>query len=224
MSNHVSWPLLRAKIREHKLYIVNIGRKIFLLALAIIVSTQISVAQTELEIGASAPKMDQKIEDYTGRTVTLSEAAQRNGLIVVFSCNTCPRVAQMESRYLDLSNFAKSNQIGMIALNPNERTRDRGESMDEMKKRANKMSYNFSYALDKDHIIADAFGATITPQVFLFNSEMKLVYKGAIDDNPKSASEIKQNYLVTAIEELISGRQVAKSSTKAVGCLIKRKE
>ncbi len=217
-------PLIEAKIREHKLYIVNVSRKVFLIALAVIVSTQISVAQTELEIGAGAPKMDQKMEDYTGRTVTLSEAAQRNGLIVMFSCNTCPRVAQMESRYVDLSNFARSNQIGMIALNPNERARDRGESMDEMKKRANKMNYNFYYALDKDHIIADAFGATTTPQVFLFNSDMKLVYKGAIDDNPKSASGVKQNYLITAIEEVIGGKEVVKTSTKAVGCLIKRKQ
>lgn len=192
--------------------------------LVIFVSTQVSLAQSELEIGASAPKLDQKLEDYTGRTVTLSEAAQRNGLIVLFSCNTCPRVAQMESRYVDLSNFAKSNQIGMIALNPNERIRDRGESMDDMKKRANKMNYNFYYALDKDHIIADAFGATITPQVFLFNNEMKLVYKGAIDDNPKLASGVKQNYLITAIEEVIGGKEVVKTSTKAVGCLIKRKQ
>lgn len=190
--------------------------------LVIFVSTQVSLAQSELEIGASAPKLDQKLEDYTGRTVTLSEAAQRNGLIVLFSCNTCPRVAQMESRYVDLSNFAKSNQIGMIALNPNERIRDRGESMDDMKKRANKMNYNFYYALDKDHVIADAFGATITPQVFLFNNEMKLVYKGAIDDNPKSASGVKQNYLITAIEEVMGGKQVTKSSTKSEGCTIKR--
>ncbi len=183
-----------------------------------------SNAQSALRIGAKAPQVNQKVEDYSGRTITLSEAAQRNGLIVLFSCNTCPWVARWEDRYVETSNYAKVNQIGMIALNSNERIRERGESMEDMKKRANKKGYNFYYALDKDNIIADAFGASDTPQVFLFNQNLELVYSGAIDDSPNSASGVKENYLRVAMDQMISGKKVAKTSTNSVGCPIKRKE
>ena len=178
----------------------------------------------ELKLGAAAPLTDLKMDDVSNRSISLAEAAKDNGLLVIFSCNTCPWVARWEDRYLDLANITTQNNVGMIALNPNERIRDRGESMDDMKKRAEKKGYTFFYALDKDHKVADAFGATRTPHIFLFDKDMKLVYRGAIDDNANDATKVKEYFLKDAIEAMVGGTAVVKPSTKSLGCTIKRTE
>ncbi|MEX0721492.1 MAG: thioredoxin family protein [Balneolaceae bacterium] len=177
-----------------------------------------------LEIGDKAPLVNQRVEDTSGRTLTLSEVAGRNGLMVIFSCNTCPWVTKWENRYNELSALAGSNGIGVIALNPNERIRNRGESMVDMKKRAQKQSYNFPYALDEDHKLADAFGATRTPEVFLFDSNLRLVYHGAIDDNADNASQVESAYAKDAINALIAGSEIDTQETRSLGCTIKRSE
>lgn len=178
----------------------------------------------ELKLGAVAPLTDLKMDDVSNRSISLAEAAKDNGLLVIFSCNTCPWVARWEDRYLDLASITTQNNVGMIALNPNERIRDRGESMDDMKKRAEKKGYTFFYALDKDHKVADAFGATRTPHIFLFDKDMKLVYRGAIDDNANDATKVKEYFLKDAIEAMVAGTAVVKPSTKSLGCTIKRTE
>lgn len=177
-----------------------------------------------LEIGDKAPETDQEVVDTSGRTLSLEGVAGENGLLVMFTCNTCPWVAKWEDRYNGLAQLAEANDIGMIALNPNERIRNRGESMEDMRKRAQKMGYDFPYALDQDHIIADAFGATRTPEIFLFDGNMTLVYHGAIDDNANDANAVDATYAVDAINELISGNDIAVQETKSLGCTIKRTE
>ncbi|HCZ08434.1 MAG TPA: thioredoxin family protein, partial [Flavobacteriales bacterium] len=78
------------------------------------------------------------------------------------------------------------------------------------------------YVVDREHKLADAFGARTTPHVFLFDSEFRLVYRGSIDDNVNSAAEVKENYLTDAISRMIEGKKVKPAVTKALGCSIKR--
>jgi peroxiredoxin len=178
-------------------------------------------AVDELAIGAKAPLTDIEVKDVSGKTLTLQEVAKENGLLVNFSCNTCPWVGAWEDRYNPIANLAKENNIGVIALNPNASIRDGGESMDDMKARAEKSNYQFYYALDKNAQLAEAFGATRTPHIFLFNSDMELVYKGAIDDNAKSAENVEEPYLKNAIKNLAAGKKIEPNSTKSLGCTIK---
>ncbi len=179
-------------------------------------------AQRSLSIGSEVPMLDHSVEDINGRTITLSQTAQQNGLLVVFSSNTCPMVSRWEDRIKAIANSARLNNIGMIVLNPNERIRDRGESLNDMKRRATKQTYNFLYAMDKDHVIADAFGATRTPEIFLFNGTMKLVYKGSIDDNANNPAAVKNQYVEDAIQALVSGNEVGITNSAPKGCPIKR--
>ncbi len=196
--------------------------KIVILLLLFFLMGSATKTPKELAIGSTLPMPDHKMEDVSGRSLTLGEAADQNGLLVIFSSNTCPWVMRWESRYLELSTIAKENEIGIIALNSNEEYRDRGDAMDDMIKLARKADYDFPYALDKDHEIADAFGASRTPHVFLFNEELKLVYAGAIDDNSRSASAVKEHYLKDAIEQLIAGEEVTRTKTESLGCTVKR--
>ena len=118
--------------------------------------------------------------------------------------------------------LATVNDIGIILLNPNEDYRDKGDGMEDMILHAEKAGYNLPYVLDKNHRVADAFGASRTPHVYLFNAEDKLVYVGAIDDKANSAADVEEFYLEDAIEQLSAGQAITRSSTKSIGCTIKR--
>lgn len=167
---------------------------------------------------------DRQVEDISGRNISLQQATDRNGLIVIFSSNTCPWVAKWEDRMVDLSTFASNNDFGMIALNSNERIRDRGESLEDMNRRSQKQNYNFTYALDAGHEIADAFGAEYSPEVFVFDLNLQLVYHGAIDDNPNNAASVSKSYVMDVLNALLSGEPVETRQTRIVGCSIKRSE
>ncbi|MFQ6616507.1 MAG: thioredoxin family protein [Fidelibacterota bacterium] len=175
----------------------------------------------ELDLGSDIPMGDVEMMDVSGERVSLQEAMGPNGLLVIFSCNTCPWVKAWEDRYLSIADAYLPKGIGMIAINSNEAFRRRGDSLKDMKGQAEEMGYDFYYTLDRDSRLARAFGATRTPHVFLFNPQGELVYRGAIDDNARNANKVKQPYLSNAIDQMLSGKPVSVTSTKALGCTIK---
>lgn len=174
-----------------------------------------------LEIGSKAPMTDYAMTDTDGEAHTLAGAAGENGLLVMFSCNTCPWVKAWEDRYDDTAAEARELGIGMIVPNPNTAIRDGGESMADMKARAQASGYTFPYVLDEGAQLASAFGATRTPDVFLFNSDMELVYRGAIDDNAKDAGSVEARYLSDAMHAMVNGEEIAPKTTRSIGCTIK---
>jgi peroxiredoxin len=178
----------------------------------------------ELEIGAKMPEADVKMMDVSGKEVSLNGAKGENGLVVIFSCNTCPYVKLSESRIKELAGVTKQNKVGMILINSNEAQRSEEDSFDAMKSYAKAQGYNFSYVVDKNSNVANAFGATRTPHCFLFDKSGKLVYRGAIDDNIKEPNDAKEHYLKDAIVAVASGKPVKNNSTKSIGCSIKRLE
>jgi thioredoxin-related protein len=175
-----------------------------------------------LPIGSSLPNPASKMKDISGKEVSFKDAMKKNGLLVMFSCNTCPVVGKYQSRTLETAKFATDNGIGVILLNSNEATRSDGESFDDMKEYGKDQGYPFSYVVDKNSAMADAFGATRTPEVFLFDKSGKLVYHGAIDDNANDPGEVTRKHAKIAIEEMVAGKNVSTTKTRFVGCTIKR--
>jgi hypothetical protein len=195
----------------------------FLSIFALVAFTSVSAQDIEqLPLGSTLPLGDVSMEDISGRNLTLNGVKGDNGLLVIFSCNTCPWVIKWEDRYPVVQEIAAANDIGMILLNPNEDYRDKGDGMDDMILHAEKAGYDLPYVLDKNHRVADAFGASRTPHVYLFDSEDKLVYVGAIDDNANSAADVEEFYIKDAIEQLSAGQPITTASTKSIGCTIKR--
>lgn len=177
----------------------------------------------ELEIGKKAPKTELKMKDVSGKELTLKDVKGKNGLLVIFSCNTCPWVIAWEDRYNELHEFARRNDVGMIAINSNEGQRGDDDSFEAMKEHAKSIGYTFNYVVDKNSELADAFGATRTPHVFLFDKDMKLVYRGAIDDNSKDKTAVSKPYLKNAIENMTKEQEIDPQTTRSLGCTIKRK-
>lgn len=201
-------------------------KKTVLLSLAVIMTILFSafkiVLNPELEIGKAIPDADVKMMDVSGKEVSLSDSKGKNGLLVIFSCNTCPYVKLSESRVKELGLLTEKSKVGMILINSNEAQRSDDDSFEAMKNYAKAQGYTFRYVLDKNSLIANSFGATRTPHCFLFDKDGKLVYRGAIDDNIKDPNDAKEHYLKDAVTAVASGKPVKTNSTKSIGCSIKR--
>ena len=183
----------------------------------------ISLPIESLALNSSIPIPDYKMKDISGKSVSLNEIKKEKGLLVIFSCNTCPYVKLSAARIKEYSDFCLANEIGCVLVNSNEAQRTEDDSFEEMVKYYNSQKLKCCYTVDEKSLLADAFGARSTPQCFLFNSK-GLVYKGAIDDNVKDASAVKEPYLKDALNAVIKNQVPAKQETKSIGCTIKRLE
>ena len=175
-----------------------------------------------IEIKSEIPNADYEMKSVNGIYYSLNNLKEKNGIIILFTCNTCPFVVKWEDRYKLLEELAKKNNIGLVYINSNYKKRDGDDSYEEMKKHAKKMNYRFPYLLDEKSKLANSFGAKTTPHIFMFNSNLQLAYKGAIDDNYEDINKVKEFYLEDAIQQLVKGKRIKVSETKPVGCSIKR--
>lgn len=182
-----------------------------------------------LAIGAQAPKTDLVMKDISGSSTSLKELKNENGLLVIFSCNTCPFVVGSdgsegwEGRYAELQKFADAHGVGMALINSNEAKREKGDNLEDMASRAKDHGFaNCHYLLDANSELANAFYARTTPHVYLFDNDFKLVYKGSIDDNVDNSKKVSQPWLMSAMQNLKDGKPINPAETKPVGCSIKR--
>lgn len=175
-----------------------------------------------IAIGTTLPSPTVKMQDVSGKELTLNDAKKENGLLVMFSCNTCPFVIKNQERTKEMCNYAKSKGLGVVLINSNDGSRGGADSYEAMKKYAEKQGYDWVYAVDEKSQIANAFGANRTPEVYVFDKNDKLVYKGAIDDNPGDAGGVKRQHLKLAIDATVEGKDVAVKESRSVGCGIKR--
>lgn len=198
-----------------------------LVAMAMLVAAPV-LAQ-EQAIGEKAPMVTAPMMNIDGQPQTLLNLKGDNGLLVIFSCNTCPFVVGngaktegWEGRYNGLAELAESLNIGMVLINSNEAKRDGDDSFTEMKNHAKEAGYTMPYLVDEGSKLANACGARTTPHVFLYNGNLELAYRGSIDDNVNRASEVKEKYLEMAMNRLAEAKKIKTTETKAVGCSIKR--
>lgn len=201
-------------------------KRLILFITLIFAASLYAAAQVHLpdfNVGDKAVLTNVKMKDVSGKEYDLNDLKKANGLVVIFSCNTCPFVKMWEGRYPEIKKWADEHEVGMVLVNSNYQKRDGDDSFQAMKEHAEEHNYTMPYVIDKDSRLANAFDAKTTPHVFLFDKGFTLVYKGAIDDDYKSADNVKSPYLKNAISQLAAGKMVAKSETPPVGCSIKRK-
>ncbi len=201
-------------------------KKILFSSLAIAAIAFMAFTVTEpLAIGAAMPKADAKLKNVDGKEISMQSVKKEKGLLVMFSCNTCPYVIKNQERTIAICDFAQKMDVGVIVLNSNEALRNNEDSYDAMKAYFKDQKYNWSlkYAVDNNSEIADAFGANRTPECYLFDKDLKLVYHGAIDNNPTDAGSVTREHLKLAIGELVAGKDISVKESRSVGCTIKRK-
>lgn len=174
-----------------------------------------------LKLNSTAPKADIKMKGVDGAWHSIQGVKGEKGTLVLFSCNACPWVKKWETRISDIGNAYQKKGIGVIMINPNDPAKVAEDGYEEMIKRAKERAFGFPYVVDATSEVARAFGATRTPEAFLFDAKGKLVYHGAIDDNASDAKAVDVPYLKNALNALIEGKNIPVAQTKALGCSIK---
>lgn len=181
-----------------------------------------------LKIGKKMPLSTLEMTGIDGQNYTLGTLKKTNGIVVIFSCNTCPFVVGndgfegWEKQYNDLHQIALRKGFGFVLVNSNEAKREGEDSLDEMINHAKKAKYTMPYVVDQDSKLADEFGAKTTPHVFVFDSKSKLVYKGSIDNIWDSKRTETLPYLINVMDHLTGDTDLIEKSTPPRGCSIKR--
>ncbi len=175
-----------------------------------------------IPIGAEIPMADVMLISSDGRATSLAQEKRSAGLLVMFSCNTCPYVIKAQPMTTQTMDEVNTLRIGMVVINSNQALRRAEDAPDRMREYAQVRNYTAPYLVDEQSQMANAFGATRTPEVFLFDKNGKLVYKGAMEDNPAEPGKSKIHYLSEAMNAMVAGKPIKLSETKSIGCSIKR--
>jgi peroxiredoxin len=183
--------------------------------------TGIALAGDALSIGASMPKADVKMKNVDGKEIDLAAVRKPMGTLVIFTCNHCPFAKMWETRIVELGNTYQEKGIGVIAINANDPKVAADDSFESMQQRAKDRGMQYPYVVDATSDVARAFGATRTPEAFLFDKNGKLVYHGAIDDNGEEPTKVDKAYLKLALDAVMGSTDVAVKETKSIGCTIK---
>jgi glutathione peroxidase-family protein len=176
-----------------------------------------------LALGATAPMADTKLKNINGKEVSIASVKGSKGTLVVFTCNHCPWAKAWQGRIAELSNTYSKKGVGVVLINSNDPAAYPEDDFDGTVARAKELKLTVPYAIDATSDVARAFGATRTPEAYLFDKSGKLVYHGAVDDNAKS-DEVTARYLKDAIDATLAGKAVPVAETKAVGCGIKYRD
>ena len=192
-----------------------------LLPLALLALPSLAASGAPLAIGAKAPMRETTMKCVGGSDTSIASAAGKNGTLVIFMCNHCPWVKAWQTRIASIGNSAMDKGVGVIAINSNDPAAYPEDGLDQMKTRAKEVGYKFPYVVDGSSDVGRAFGATHTPEVYLFDAGGKLVYHGAVDDNAHEEGAVKQHWLVDAVDAVAAGKAVPVAETKAMGCGIK---
>lgn len=193
----------------------------WILPALLFVSLLLPLSAHALAIGDPIPMKDAKLKNVNDAEVSISEVTAPKGTLVVFTCNHCPYVKAWEDRIVAIGNGAAAQGIGVIAINSNDPAITPEDGFPQMQERAKEKSIAFPYVVDGTSAVARAFGATKTPEVYLFDGSGKLAYHGAVDDSSESADAVEAHFLKDAIAASIAGKAAAPAETKALGCGIK---
>lgn len=171
-----------------------------------------------LNIGDDAPAWTD-LPGVDGRTHSLADLADKNVVVVIFTCNSCPIAVDYEDRIIA---FAKkyagdSSKLAVVAINVNLIEADR---LPKMRERAEAKGFNFPYLFDESQQIAKQYGAAFTPEFFVLNAQRKVVYMGGMDDN-SDPGRVTAKYLEPAVDAVLAGQQPETTETVARGCRVR---
>lgn len=176
-----------------------------------------------LEPAATAPGFS--LKNIDGKMVSPENYPDAKGFILVFTANTCPYAIAYESRLVELDKKFFPQGYPVIAINPNPQSLSKGDSFEKMQDKAREANFGFPYLLDEGQKITNLYGARVTPHIFLLqkvDNSLRIVYTGAIDNDTEGKKPNKIKFVENAIASLEKGEAIEVTSTKAIGCTVKR--
>ncbi|MCK0157709.1 thioredoxin family protein [Cellulophaga sp. F20128] len=174
--------------------------------------------------------LDTKAPDFslfnplTDSNTTLEKAKGTKGTVIVFICNHCPFVVHVNPELVKIAQEYESKAIGFIAISSNDVMHYPQDAPDLMKEFAKENIYNFPYLYDETQEVATLYHAACTPDFYLFDAELKLVYRGQLDDSrPGNGVPLTGVDLRNALDNLIGGSPINPNQKPSIGCNIKWK-
>lgn len=168
--------------------------------------------------------IDFKLKNVDGKMIRSEELSkEKQATAIIFSCNHCPYVQAWEDRMIHLGKTYGLRGVAFALINANDSVKYPEDSLSEMVKRSKSKGYPFPYLHDEDQSVARAYGASRTPEVFLFDAQGILRYHGRIDDNYDDPRRVRSHELKDALEAVLSGRTPSIAETPVVGCTVKWK-
>ena len=174
--------------------------------------------------GTAAPEF--KLKNIDNKEISFASFPQAKGFILVFTCNTCPVAKAYEERVMELDKKFASLGYPVIAINPNDPELSEGDDFKSMQQRAKSKGYSFPYLYDAGQVVTNKYGAKNTPHVFIISrsaSGNMIEYVGSIDNDPQLNKSDRVVYVENAIGSLRNNAKPAVTSTKALGCSVKRR-
>ena len=178
-----------------------------------------------LGIGDKAPNFS--LPGVDGQTYSL-DSFSKEFLVVIWTCNHCPYAKAYEGRLIALAKEF-GHMIDFVAINSNDASRYPDDSFEKMKERADEKDFPYPYLFDETQESAKAYGALVTPHVYVLDRDRKMVYQGGIDDAFRSGDynneeQATAHYLKDALSDIGSGKEIRKKTSPVVGCSVKWKE
>jgi len=186
---------------------------LLMVALTLIGTSSVNAQMQEFPVGNVMA--DFKLKDINGKEHSFKSLHGKNGTVLIFLSAQCPVVKLYDERVNKLAAEYAARGINFVGINSNST-----EGLDWVKSHA-EANYKFPMLIDPENKIADKLGASVTPEVYYFDTNNKLLYHGAID-NDRSGKNIKDNYLRVAFDSTLAGGKIERTKANAFGCTIKR--
>ncbi len=176
-----------------------------------------------LPLGTTAPDFS-LIDTVSGKMISFNDIKGETATVIMFICNHCPFVIHVNEQLIKLANDYKNNGIGFAAISSNDVENYPQDSPELMKKLAEELSYPFPYLYDETQEVAKVYDAACTPDFYIFDSDLKLVYRGQLDaSRPGNDKPINGKDIRNALDAVLSGNEVDQNQIPSMGCNIKWK-
>lgn len=169
----------------------------------------------EVEIGTKAPDL-KGLVGADGKEYNLADMKDKKVVVVCFTCNSCPVAVAYEDRFIEFQKKYAGKGVQFLAVNANKKTED----IAAVKTRVEEKGINYPYVFDKTGTSATAYGALVTPHIFVLDQDRKVAYVGAFDDKQNGPTK---GYVADAVEALLAGKKVEFTNSRAIGCGIQNK-
>lgn len=174
-----------------------------------------------LPLGTVAPEFN-LFEPLTGKVRSLSELKSNQATVIMFICNHCPFVILLKEKLVELSNAYQAKGVSFIAINSNDVKNYPDDSPERMIEDVKRFGYTFPYLFDESQLVAKAYDAACTPDIYVFDSKLKCVYRGQFDDaRPGNGIAPSGTDLSAALDAVLAGVELSVDQMPSMGCNIK---
>lgn len=176
-----------------------------------------------MELGTKAPNFE-LMDTVSRKTVVLADLKSEVATVVFFICNHCPYVKHINAKMVEVANLYQAKGVKFVAISSNDVETHPQDSPEMMKQVAEQQDYPFPYLYDETQAVAKAYRAECTPDLFVFNADLKCVYRGQFDNSRPNKGKPTGEDLSKALDAIIAGEEVSTEQKPSMGCNIKWKK